>query len=141
METTVKLLKHSSLKDISAKAIKKLSQFQAIEATISKSLPPQFRNCFSILNCENNILIIEVNTVWLTWIKGQELAILQSLNKAYGIEKIKWRNNPNPKNEIIKPKNSIRISEKSSKLLKNVAISLKNKKLSEALMKLATRTK
>lgn len=141
METTVELLKNSSLKDISAKAIRKLSQFQAIEATISASIPPQFRNCFSILNCDNNILTIEVNTIWLTWIKGQELAILRSLNKAYGIEKIKWRNNPNPKNEIIKPKNNIRISNKSSELLKNVAISIENKKLSNALMKLATRTK
>ena len=100
-----------------------------------------FSKCFKILNFENNILILEVNSVWLTWIKGQEQTLLKILNSKYGVEKIKWRNNPNPSIEQVKPKNDVKISPRSAKLVADVAKSIKNEKLKNALLMLATRSK
>ena len=141
MKQTSSLLKNPLFREISIQAKQKLSQFTAIESTIVANIPQQFSKCFKILNYENNVLILEVNSVWLTWIKGQEQSLLKILNSKYGVEKIKWRNNPNPHIEEVKPRNEVKISPKSAKIVADVAKSIKNKKLKDALLKLATRSK
>jgi hypothetical protein len=141
MKSTASLLKNPLLREISAKASKKKYQFNEISTTIKDNIPQQFSSCFNIINYENNVLIIEVNSIWLTWIKGQELQLLKILKNKYGIERIKWRNNPDTFKRIIKPKNEVRISNKSAKLVSDVAQSIKSDRLRNALLKLATRSK
>ncbi len=141
MKQTSSLLKNPLFRGISLQAKQKLSQFTAIEGTIVANIPKQFSKCFKILNFENNVLILEVNSVWLTWIKGQEQKLLKILNNKYGVEKIKWRNNPNPCIEEVKPKNEVNISPRSAKIVADVAKTIKNTKLKNALLKLATRSK
>jgi len=141
MELISNQLKKSCFSTIKRDVAKKAALFSAINKTLEKIIPQKAISSYNIVNCKDGCIIIEVNSLWLMWIKGNENMLLQQLNMEFGINKIKWRSNPNAKPNKIKARNNISISEKSATLLKSAAINMKHEKLKEALLKLARNAK
>ena len=141
MELVSNQLKKSCFSTIKRDVAKKVALFSAINKSIVKIIPQKAKTSYNIINCKNKCVIIEVNSLWLMWVKGNESILLQELNREFGITKIKWRSNPNAKPNKVKARNDISISQKSATILKAAATNIKHEKLKDALIKLARNAK
>ena len=130
-------LKSPVMRSLQRKAHKKNSEIELINNTINNILPNELKNKYQIISFSNATLVLAIEPVWLNWLKSHEIQIITALVKSIIINKIKWRAAHNVDKKSIIPRHKIILSQNSAKIVTDTALSLKNKKLQQALLQLA----
>ena len=73
------------------------------------------------------------------WIKSHEQVVVRHLNDAFGIEQIKWRQNPHLATAPVAQRHTISLSPKSAAVVSATAKAIQHDGLKNALQKLASR--
>jgi|GEM_PF-4766859 len=139
MERITKTLTQSALQRLHADVCKKASEFSAIRETICAHIPLEAQHAFHIVKLQGACLTIEVHSLWLMWIKSHEQVVVRHLNAAFGIEHIKWRQNPHLATAPVAQRHTISLSPKSAAVVSAAAKVIEHDGLKHALEKLATR--
>ena len=139
MERINTTLQHQALRASHADVCKKTVEFSAIQRLICAHIPEEAQQAFQIVKLQGTCLTIEVHSLWLMWIKSHESMVLRHLGEAFGIQRIKWRQNPHLATAAIKQRNTISLSPKSAAVVFATAQAIQHDGLKHALKKLASR--
>jgi len=139
MKPIANTLTQSTLRTLHAEVCKKASEFSAIRDTICAHIPQEAQAAFHIVKHQDTCLTVEVHSLWLMWIKSHESAIVSHLSTRFGIERIKWRQNPHLATAPITQRHTVSLSPKSAAVVSAAAKAIQHDGLKHALEKLATR--
>lgn len=132
-------LQNTKLRALFDKVKQKASNTATIEKAIEQILPCKYHDKYKLASYENGILTIATSTTWITWLKAFEHDIISKTKPQFNIQRIKWQVRPT-NTKIIVAKYKAYLSPKSAEVIARTAKNIKQPKLKQALLRLASRT-
>ncbi len=134
-------LQHTKLKALFDKVKQKSSNIATITKAVENILPCKYHNKYQLCSYDNGIITIRTSTVWITWIKAFEHEIILQTQQKFNVKRIKWQVRPaESATKTITAKYKTYISPKSAKIITQSANTIKQQKLKQALLRIASRT-
>jgi hypothetical protein len=134
-------LQNKKLKSLFNQVKQRSNSIQTIAKAIEQILPCKYHNKYQLCSYDNGIITISTSTIWITWIKSFEREIILQTQQQFNVNRIKWQVRPTESaNTDIIAKYKVYISPKSAKVIAQTAKNIKQQKLKQALLRIASRT-
>lgn len=132
-------LQNEKLRSLFKKVKQRSDRTCSITKAIARVLPAKYHNKYQLVSYENGIVTIATSTTWITWLKAFEHDIISQTKPQFDIKRIRWQAKPT----VTKPicaKYKVYISPKSAKVITQAAKNIKQQKLQQALLRIASHT-
>ena len=132
-------LQNTKLRALFNKVKQKSSNTATITQAVAQILPSKYHNKYQLVSYEHGIITIATSPTWITWLKAFEHDIISQTKPQFNVQRIKWQVRPTNTKPVIATY-KVHLSPKSAKVIERTAKNIKQPKLKQALLRIASRT-